>query len=71
MATLCCTNHKDLRWSCKDIAITDGKYNGQRNIFYHGRLRADEFEDALYPECKCPMSLLIVVTEQPNDLQTG
>lgn len=36
MAILTCKNHPHLRWSCKDIAITDGRYNGSRSIFFHG-----------------------------------
>lgn len=33
---LTCTNHPNLRWSTKRIAISDGKYNGARNIFFKG-----------------------------------
>lgn len=34
---LTCKNHPDLRWSCKEIAFTDGfGYNGSRSIFFNG-----------------------------------
>jgi len=34
---LTCKNHPELRWSTKECAVTNGKYNGQRNIFFEGR----------------------------------
>lgn len=36
MAILTCRNHPNLRWSCKDIAISDGGYNGSRSLFFTG-----------------------------------
>ena len=51
--TLTCRNHPDLRWSCKEIAITNGRYNGQRNIFFDGH--RDGGELILRP---CPDALL-------------
>lgn len=33
---LTCANHPNLRWSTKEIAVTNGKYNGARNIFFCG-----------------------------------
>jgi hypothetical protein len=33
---LTCTNHPNLRWSCKEIAVSNGKYNGIRNIRFLG-----------------------------------
>lgn len=44
-AILTCKNHPNLRWSCKEIAVTpqgnegQGSYNGCRNIFFGGELR--------------------------------
>jgi hypothetical protein len=36
---LTCKNHPDLRWSCKEIAFTEGYgYNGSRNITFDGCL---------------------------------
>lgn len=36
MSILTCKNHPNLRWSTKTIAITDGRYNGSRSIFFGG-----------------------------------
>lgn len=37
MAILTCKNHPNLRWSCKDIAVSEsGTYNGTRSIFFNG-----------------------------------
>jgi hypothetical protein len=33
---LTCRNHPNLRWSTKEIAMSNGKYNGLRNIFFNG-----------------------------------
>lgn len=33
---LTCKNHPGLRWSTKEIAVTNGRYNGSRNIFFQG-----------------------------------
>jgi len=33
---LTCLNHPNLRWSTKEIAITEGKYNGARGLFFLG-----------------------------------
>lgn len=34
---LTCKNHPNLRWSCKEIAYTEGYgYNGARSIFFNG-----------------------------------
>lgn len=34
---LTCANHPGLRWSCKDVAWTEGVgYNGTRNLFFNG-----------------------------------
>lgn len=35
-AILTCRNHPHLRWSCKEISITDGRYNGSRSLFFDG-----------------------------------
>lgn len=49
MVKLTCINHPELRWSCKGIAVTDGKYNGSRNIFFLPSMNAPGTE-----ECDCP-----------------
>ena len=33
---LTCRNHPELRWSTKEIAVSNGTYNGCRNIFFNG-----------------------------------
>lgn len=33
---LTCELHPELRWSTKEIAVTDGRYNGTRNLFFMG-----------------------------------
>lgn len=34
---LTCRNHPELRWSCKEVAFSEGYgYNGSRNIFFNG-----------------------------------
>ena len=76
MAILTCKNHPNLRWSCKDIAITDGGYNGMRNIFFKGTpsgrgmysdgsgLDCTEFVgDKLIRECSCSANLLELAPE--------
>lgn len=35
---LTCKNHTNLRWSTKECAVSNGKYNGTRNIFFMGIL---------------------------------
>lgn len=62
MPILTCKNHPDLRWSCKDIAWENGRYNGCRNIFYMGNA-----QDRFTPECKCSTADLIVAPDyKPN-----
>ena len=45
MASLTCENHPDLVWSCKDLAISNGRYNNARNIFFFG-LKTKRFNDS-------------------------
>lgn len=67
--TMTCEDHPHLRWSTKSIAVTnDGRYNGQRNIFYHGAFNPDTNRESVIddngdyiPECKCSSSKLIAV----------
>lgn len=33
---LTCKNHPELRWSTKEIAVSNGTYNGARHIFFLG-----------------------------------
>lgn len=73
---LMCEDHPDLRWSCKEIAVSNGRYNGTRNIFFNGyasgRMYDDmsgmyhDFEprDGVSPrECDCPASKLTIAPE--------
>lgn len=71
---LTCKNHPDLRWSCKDIAWTEGErggYNGTRSIFFNGTpsgrgMFADGSGldcDFAVAECSCPVSDLILAPE--------
>ena len=74
---LTCKNHPELRWSCKDIAWTDGHgYNGKRNLFFRGTpsgkgmfydgsgLDCIKVRDgALVVECLCPPADLILAEE--------
>lgn len=73
---LTCINHPELRWSCKEIAISNSKYNGQRNIFFLGKYlgkdspskRFDCLEvvnGELVCECLCSPDYLIVVQDEP------
>lgn len=39
---LTCKNHPELRWSTKEIAVSNGRYNGQRTIFFNGQVIRDE-----------------------------
>lgn len=38
--SITCKNHPHLRWSCKEIAWTNG-YNGSRRIIFLGRVKLD------------------------------
>ena len=65
MASLYCKNHPDLRWYCKDQAIslsqdkTEGYYNGARNIFFFGQATENKpegettIDNRYVPECPC------------------
>jgi len=35
---LTCKNHPDLRWSTKEAAVTNGRYNGARHLFFTGHI---------------------------------
>ena len=67
---LTCENHRCLRWSCKEIAVTDGRYNGQRNIFFLGTPSGEGmYSDGsglrckATTECECSPRSLIVAPE--------
>jgi len=70
--SITCKNHPHLRWSCKDIAWTEGHgYNGSRGIFYFGTATGAMNSDGSgpeawwkEPECSCPTSDLIL---SPDD----
>lgn len=74
---LTCKNHPELRWSCKDIAWTEGHgYNSKRHIFFHGTpsgkgmysdgsgLDCTKIKDGvLMKECSCLTVNLILAPE--------
>lgn len=73
---LTCRQHPQLRWSTKEVAVTEGKYNGARSIFFLGTPsgRGMHFdgsgldctrlkEGELFVECECPPTDLIVAAE--------
>lgn len=70
---LTCKNHPNLRWSCKDIAWTEGcGYNGSRNIFFNGTPTGEGmFKDGSglncigigVEECNCSSKDLILAPE--------
>ena len=76
---LTCVHHRQLRWSCKDIAFSgDGHgYNGQRNIFFLGTVEGSEMhkdmsglscpmvdkQGKLVEECECSASDLVRAPE--------
>jgi hypothetical protein len=67
MALMFCVNHPELRWHCKDIAISSGRYNGSRNIFFFGQATEARpsgvmvIDDSLVFECECKSSDLRVI----------
>lgn len=76
---LTCSNHPELRWSCKEIAVTDGKYNFSRTLFFNGFSTGRMYGDGsglkctgekltdngmVYAaECDCPAENLILAPE--------
>lgn len=76
-SVLTCKNHPELRWSCKECAVSPGKpgesahYNGSRSIFFDGKstgeLYADKSGVECIPamECQCPSSDLVFAPEDP------
>ena len=66
MIMLTCQHHPTLRWTCKEQAITNGRYNGLRNLFFQGTVDDLQGPDHSYgfpsvPECSCPASDLRIV----------
>jgi len=70
--SLTCVNHPNLRWSTKEIAVSDGKYNHARSLFYKGEITDPvEFYSDMsgvrcnytIPECSCSAVCLIVAPE--------
>ncbi len=57
-----CRNHRNLRWSCKEIALTNGRYNGSRRLFYLGDPAA-EIDERRPNECNCSLDNLIPVEQ--------
>lgn len=75
---LTCKNHPQLRWSCKEIAFTEGLgYNGARSLSYIGTpdgtgmfsdgsgLSCRLVDENGYPveECDCQISDLVLASE--------
>jgi hypothetical protein len=69
---LTCINHPNLRWSCKEIAVSNGKYNGIRNIFFLGKpsgkgMYADgsglDCATLGVDECPCTADNLVIAPE--------
>ncbi len=74
---LTCENHPELRWSTKEIAVTNGRYNGQRNIFFKGVPTGEGMypdgsglycsfvnpDGTLVKECDCHSGKLVVAEE--------
>lgn len=79
MAILTCKNHPHLRWSCKDLAISEGKYNGTRSLFFNGEPTGEGMysdgsglhcstyfigrENPIVRECECSASDLVLAPE--------
>lgn len=66
MPLLSCEQHPHLFWMTKEQAITNGRYNGQRNIFFLGvrdETRRLGFNELGQRECSCSSALLFVAGE--------
>lgn len=62
---LTCKHHPELRWSCKSIAFSPGhSYNGIRNIFFDGYVRAEDKVFKPVRECPCSPADLILAPEE-------
>jgi len=69
--TLTCKDHPTLRWKCKEIAFTNGRYNGTRNLFFQGEAGKENEVNQHWKvingdlvntlECDCHSSLLVKV----------
>ena len=81
MVSITCKNHPKLRWSCKEMAWTNGGYNGCRGIFFFGAIVPDSVigssrvvDGELVVECDCPNDDLMLVPKvqtvdaKPNDV---
>lgn len=68
-----CLNHRNLRWSAKEIAVgLGGGYNGVRTIFFCGtaeQMKAGKPEN-MADECKCPSTDLRTL-ESLGETQEG
>lgn len=74
---LTCKHHPELRWSCKDIAWSDGHgYNHKRHLFFNGTPSGQGMysdgsgldcttlkDDTIFVECNCPAADLILAAE--------
>lgn len=63
--TLTCENHPNLRWGCKEDAVSEeGRYWGGRTLFYHGDPDQPHYGEgyANVDECPCHVRKLIALT---------
>ena len=64
---LYCLDHPSKRWMCKSIAVSGGRYNGCRNLFYLGeqssvgRIAAWMLSPGSLAECRCSAGRLRLV----------
>ena len=66
-----CKNHLNLRWSTKQQAVYNGRYTGERNIFFQGEITnpVEYYKDGSgincnpCPECACSADSLILAPE--------
>jgi hypothetical protein len=71
MSYMYCIHHPNYRWLCKKLSISDGRYNGLRNLHWMGRQKDNEalgettlvHEGEGIPECKCPAADLREIKE--------
>lgn len=75
--SLTCKNHPHLRWSTKSIAISNGKYNRARTLFFCGKISDPikfysdmsgvDCEDA--EECNCNSWDSLIIAPEDKELQ--
>lgn len=67
---LTCEHHPELRWSTKEVAVSDGRYNGARHLYFNGTPSGEGmYSDGSglhckpAQECDCPTACLRVAPE--------